>query len=211
MGWTMMCKVGGKSLWRLGMLVDVPIFLPRSSSRGALPLALAAALSIPLPIVLTGCNRAAAGTPIAAPNPREVETARQQMELIPPPSKTRYMAVQSLSTWENPYLTVQENIVTLHVTLADANTSDLGVGGMLRPVGARRQVLNIRISDLPASLNAVPENSWPYGRVVAIEEAHDTPQAQRPAVRRNMESAMKTLSDLGVVVYEWNDTGNGIR
>ncbi len=134
------------------------------------------------------------------------------MELIPPPSKTRYMAVQSLSTWENPYLTVQENIVTLHVTLADANTSDLGVGGMLRPVGARQQVLNIRVSDLPASLNAVPENSWPYGRVVAIEEAHDAPAASaRPAVRRNMESAMKTLTDLGVVVYEWNDGGSGLR
>jgi hypothetical protein len=193
------------------MLVDVSIFLPRSSSRGALSLALAAALSIPLPIVLSGCNRAAAGTPVATANPREVETARQQMELIPPPSKTRYMAVQSLSTWENPYLTVQENIVTLHVTLADANTSQLGVGGMLRPVGARQQVLNIRVSDLPASLNAVPENSWPYGRVVAIEEAHDAPASQRPAVRRNMESAMKTLTDLGVVVYEWNDGGSGLR
>jgi len=157
-------------------------------------------------MLLTGCNRAAAGTAIATASPREMETARQQMELVPPPSKMRYMAVHSLSSWDNPYLTVQENMVTLHVTLADANTSDLGVGGMLRPVGARRQVLNVRVSDLPASLNAVPENSWPYGRVVAIEEAHDTPASDRPAVRRNMEAAIKTLSDLGVVVYEWNES-----
>jgi len=158
-----------------------------------------------------GCNRAAAGTTAPATSPREVETARQQMELIPPPSKTRYMAVHSLSAWENPYLTVQENMVTLHVTLADANTSDLGTGGMLRPVGARRQVLNLRTGDLPASLNAVPENSWPYGRVVAIEEAHDAPASARPAVRRNMEAAIKTLSDLGVVVYEWNEGGGTVR
>ena len=137
-------------------------------------------------MLLTGCNRAAAGTAIATASPREMETARQQMELVPPPSKMRYMAVHSLSSWDNPYLTVQENMVTLHVTLADANTSDLGVGGMLRPVGARRQVLNVRVSDLPASLNAVPETSWPYGRVVAVEEAHDAPASARPAIRRNV-------------------------
>jgi hypothetical protein len=168
---------------------------------------LAAGLSIPM---LSGCNRASARTTIPAPSAQEIETARQQMELIPPPSKTRYMAVHSLSGWENPYLTVQENMATLHVTVADANPSDVGVGGMLRPVGARRQDLMIRINDLPAALNAVPENSWPYGRVVAVEEAHDTPASARPAVRRNMEAAMKTLGDLGVVVYEWNE-GGGLR
>jgi hypothetical protein len=121
------------------------------------------------------------------------------------------MSVHTLDSWENPYLTIQENMATLHVMLADANHSDFGVGGMLRPVGARRQVLNVRVSDLPASLNSIPENSWPYGRVVAVEEAHDTPAAARPAVRRNMEAAMKTLGDLGVVVYEWNEAGAPVR
>jgi hypothetical protein len=161
-------------------------------------------------MLLTGCKRASAGTKIATASPQQVELARQQLDLIPPPSKTRYMAVHSLSGWENPYLTVQENMATLHVTLADANPSELGVGGMLRPVAARRQDLTMRVSDLPAALNAVPENSWPYGRVVAVEEAHDTPASARPAVRRNMEAAMKTLGDLGVVVYEWNE-GGGLR
>jgi hypothetical protein len=133
------------------------------------------------------------------------------MELIPPPSKTRYMAVHSLASWENPYLTVQQNMITLHVTLADANVTDLGVGGMLRPVGARQQVLTIADDRLPDALTAVPENSWPYGRVVAVEEAHDTPASARPAVRRNMESAIKMLNDLGVVVYEWNEGGGILR
>jgi hypothetical protein len=58
---------------------------------------------------------------------------------------------------------------------------------------------------LPAALNAIPENSWPYGRVVAVEEAHDAPASARPAIRRNVEATIKTLSDLGVVVYEWNE------
>jgi hypothetical protein len=177
--------------------------------RGALRLALGAVLSITAAIMLIGCNRASAGTSVTNVNPREVESARQQMELIPPPSKTRFMAVHSLASWQNPYLTVQQNMITLHVTLGDANASDLGVGGMLRPVGARQQVLNIADDRLPDALTAVPENSWPYGRVVAIEEAHDTPASARPAVRRNMEIAIKTLSDLGVVVYEWNE-GSGV-
>lgn len=175
-----------------------------------LAIVVCAALSFGPMLLISGCNRASAGTPTPTASAREIEAARQQMELIPPPSKNRYLSVSSLDSWENPFLTVQENMATLHVTLADANHSELGVGGMLRPVGARRQVLNIRVSDLPASLNSIPENAWPYGRVVAVEEAHDTPPAARPAVRRNMEAAMKTLGDLGVVVYEWNEAG-GVR
>src|SRR5271154_6731098 len=125
-----------------------------------------------LSVVFNGCSRSAAPAvaetkAMAAEERQEINLARQQMELIPPPSKTRYMAVKSLSNWENPYLTVQGGMVTLHVVTADANTSDLGVGGMLRPMGARRQNLNVRVSELTSALNAVPEGSWPYGRVVA--------------------------------------------
>jgi hypothetical protein len=165
-----------------------------------------------LPTALTGCSRTASSSvaetkAITAQEQQEVNLARQQMELIPPPSKTRYMAVKSLNLWENPYLTVQGGMVTLHVVQADANTSDLGVGGMLRPMGARRQELNVRVSDLPTALNAVPQNYWPYGRVVAVEEAHEVPVSARPQVRRNMETVIKTLNDLGVVVYEWSDSG----
>jgi hypothetical protein len=141
----------------------------------------------------------------------ETELIRQQIDLIPPPSKSRYLAVRSLTSWENPYITVQGSMLTLHVTLADANTSDLGVGGILRPVGARRQDLNIRTADLPVALNAVPQTAWPYGRVVALEEAHDVPSKARPQVRRNMETAMQLLNDLGVVVYEWSEPGSPIK
>ncbi|GAC1416297.1 MAG: hypothetical protein NVSMB62_05750 [Acidobacteriaceae bacterium] len=207
------CTEGSR---RLAILVNV--IMRVSSPRTVFPVSLrrvltvaAASVVLASPLLLGGCNRAAAGTTVAAANPREVETARQQMELIPPPSKNRYMAVHSLPNWENPYLTVQENMVTLHVTMADPNHSDLGVGGMLRPTGARRQVLNIRVSDLPASLSAIPEDAWPYGRVVAVEEAHGVPATDRPSVRRNLEAAMKTLGDLGVVVYEWNETAGSVR
>jgi len=141
----------------------------------------------------------------------QVTEIRQQLDLIPPPSKNRYLAIRSLTSWENPYLTVQGNMLTLHVTIADANPSQLGVGGILRPVGARRQDLNIRTSDLAVALNAVPQTAWPYGRVVAVEEAHETPASARPQVRRNMEVAEQMLSDLGIVVYEWSDSGSPLK
>lgn len=158
-------------------------------------------------LALVGCTSAPAPvTPDALLHQRhQLDSVRAQLEQIPLPSKTRYLAVKSLTTWQNPYLTVQGAMVTLHVTVADANPSALGVGGILRPVGARHQDLNVRTSDLPAALNAIPENAWPYGRVVAVEEAHDAPASARPDLRRNMESAIKTLGDLGVVVYEWQD------
>jgi cell division septation protein DedD len=188
-----------------------PLSAPLRAGSLRLSLGLTAAALLALPMLLTGCKRAAAGTTVPVASPQAIESAREQMDLIPPPSKTRYMAVHSLESWQNPYLTVQENMATLHVTMADANPSEVGVGGLLRPVAARRQDLTIRISDLPAALNAVPENSWPYGRVVAIEEAHDAPATARPVIRRNVEATIKTLSDLGVVVYEWNDNGGGLR
>jgi hypothetical protein len=172
-------------------------------------LALAVLPAMLASFLLSGCTRTPAQSTsehqsLASAQRAALDSARQQMELIPPPSKARYMAIHSLDSWENPYLTVQGDMVTLHVLLADANTSDLGVGGMLRPVGARRRDLNVRISDLPTALNAIPENSWPYGRVIAVEEAHNTPANARPAIRRNVETVVKTLSDLGVVIYDWN-------
>ena len=173
-------------------------------SRPSTPLlALAACVALALPAALTGCSRANA---TALPSPQDVATARQQIDLIPPPSKSRYLAVHSISEWDNPYLTIQANMATLHITLADANPSQIGVGGMLRPVSARQQNVTIRLSDLPDALDAVPQNAWPYGRVVAIEEAHGTPSSDEPAVRRNVENTVKTLNDLGVVVYDWTES-----
>jgi hypothetical protein len=182
-----------------------------TTGRSLLAIALSSTLSLPLG--LTGCTRAHSAPPsatLAEQQRQAVDAARQQLEQIPPPSKTRYMAVRSLTSWENPYVTVQGSMVTLHVLLADANPSTLGQGGLLRPIGARRQNLDVRVSDLPTALNAIPGSAWPYGRVVAVEEAHEVPVRARAEVRRNVESVFKTLSDLGVVVYEWNEPSRGL-
>lgn len=182
------------------------------------PRPLASALLIAALAPVIGCTPSAPATPaqtdtraIVAQQQQLNNQVRQELEAIPPPSKTRYLAVRTLTSWENPYITVQGAMLTLHVTLADANTSALGQGGMLRPTGARRQNLDISVGALPAALNAVPQSAWPYGRVIAVEEAHEAPAGARPEIRRNMESVMRSLGDLGVVVYEWSEGGPGLR
>ena len=138
----------------------------------------------------------------AAEHRAEVATQREQIAMIPPPTKARYMAVHSFDTWENPYLTVQPNMVTIHVLLADANTTPYGVGGMLRPVGARREEISVTPEKLDEAMSAIPQTAWPYGRVVAVEEAHNTPAKQEPVVRRNMERTVGLLNDLGIMAYD---------
>ena len=76
---------------------------------------------------------------------------------------------------------------------------------MLRPIGARRQVLTVGMDKLSEAMTAIPPGSWPYGRVVAIEEAHNTPRSAEPAVRRNLEVAVRSLNDLGIEVYDLSE------
>jgi hypothetical protein len=164
---------------------------------------------VPLLLIpVTGCRShtpAQATTETRAEQQAELETQREQMEMIAPPSKSTYMAVHSFDSWMNPILTVQPGMLELHITLEDGNTTNLGVGGMLRPIGARRQELNISTAQLGDAITAVPQTAWPYGRVVAIEEAGKLPASAEPAVRRNMEATISKLTDLGVVVYDLND------
>ena len=152
---------------------------------------------------LTGCRgRGVVASQNKAEQRAEREDQREQMLQIPVPSKDRYMAIHSMESWENPYLTVQAGMVELHVTRADENPSTLGVGGMFRPEAARRVELNVGNDQLGEAVAAVPADAWPYGRVVAIEEAHHVPPSAEPMVRRNLEKTIAVLNDLGVLVYD---------
>jgi hypothetical protein len=128
---------------------------------------------------------------------------RAQLERIALPTKSRYVDVHEPGAWANPFLSFDAQWVNLRVTLADANTSSIGQGGLLRPAAARRRELQIRQQDLVEALIALPEGAWPYGRVVAIEESPLADKKMRPAIRRQIEAAIQQLNDLGVVVDEW--------
>jgi hypothetical protein len=131
------------------------------------------------------------------------DKARQELDQIPPPSKSRYLAVHTQENWQNPFLIVGRDSVNLRVIYPDTNPSGMGPGGMLRPSSARQQDLNVRLTDLPKALAAIPEDAWPYGRVIAVEEGTGLAKKDKTQVRRNVEATIQVLNDLGVVVDEW--------
>jgi hypothetical protein len=138
---------------------------------------------------------------------QERDTDRQQLEQIPPPAKSRYMAIHTRESWGNPFLIVGKKTVTLRIMKPEPPHSDLAPGTLMQPAGARRQELTLRLSDLPEALAALPQEAWPYGRVIAVEEGPVTVRADRIPVRRNVETTIQLLNDLGVVVYEWPGAG----
>ena len=128
---------------------------------------------------------------------------RAALSQIPLPTKSLYVDVHDPSAWANPFLAVGPDAITLRVVQADANTSDVGKGTMLRPDAARRQEIEIRAKDLSDAMVALPRGAWQYGRVVAVAELPGASAKDRPKIRRNVETAIQQLNDLGIVVEEW--------
>ena len=168
-------------------------------------------LSCLLVSALAGCSKISQPPSDAAVEARKAaqaaqqakDAARQEIDEIPPPAKSRYLAVHTENNWANPFLTVGRETIHMRVILPDATPNAYGTGTMLRPADARKQELDIRLADLPTALAAVPQGSWPYGRVIAVEETPIETKADRPAVRRNVEATIQVLNDLGIVVDEW--------
>lgn len=135
---------------------------------------------------------------------QEQASDRLLLEQIPPPSKTRYMAIQSKASWDNPFLVVSSNTVSLRVmNPAPPRSSLLPAGSMMQPASARKNLLELRLSNLAEALASVPQEDWPYGRVVAVQEDPAEVKSDRVQVRRNIEATMQLLNNLGVVAYEW--------
>lgn len=138
-------------------------------------------------------------------------TARESLQDIGPPAKHRYINVHSTDAWGNPFLTVHRDTLTLRIIFPQQTSSPIDAGTLLHPAAARRQEVEIRMEDLPKALAAVPDFSWPYGRVVAIEESPTASRQDRAQIRRNVEQAIRIVNDLDVVVDEWNaPTGGGL-
>ena len=128
---------------------------------------------------------------------------RAALSAIPLPTKSLYVDIHEPGAWANPFLSVEARSFDLRITLADANTSTIGEGTMLRPEAARRQELQISPADLAEAVAALPPAAWRYGRVIAVAEAPGASPKDRPQIRRNVEAAIQQLNDLGVVVEEW--------
>jgi hypothetical protein len=195
-------------------LAPFPIGRQRRLTVPAIQLALLCAL---LPGFI-GCRNAAqtsAPTRAEVRQERRVEqskmdTARQELEQIPPPSKNRYLSVRTKDAYGNPFLVVHPQTVTLNVLYRDQDPNGFNGGGLLRPVKARKQEVDVRIADLPQALASLSPDVWPYGRVVAIEESPTAPRTERVAIRRNVEATIQILNDLGIVVDEWTGSNGAL-
>jgi hypothetical protein len=133
----------------------------------------------------------------------ERDLERAELEQIQLPTKSLYIDIHDPSQWTNPFLSVGGGMLTLRVLLPDENPSPVGPGTLLRPEAARRQELQLRLSDLDTAVAAIPAGAWPYGRVIAVAESPSAASADRPKVRRNVEAVIRQLNDLGIVVEEW--------
>ena len=133
----------------------------------------------------------------------ERDQERAQLDQIPLPTKSLYIDIHDPAQWANPFLAVGADTISLRIILADANPSPVGQGTLLRPAAARRQQLELRLSDLETAVAAIPAGAWSYGRVIAVAESSSAAPKDRPKVRRNLEAVIRQLNDLGVVVEEW--------
>ena len=128
---------------------------------------------------------------------------RAELARVPLPTKSLYVDVHEPGAWINPFLSVDAATLSLRVTLADANPSNVGQGTLLRPEAARRQEMQLRPGDLAEAIAALPPGAWRYGRVIAVAESPLASRKDRPKVRQNVEAAIQLLNDLGIVVEEW--------
>jgi hypothetical protein len=133
----------------------------------------------------------------------ERDQERAELDQIPVPTKSLYVDVHDPSQWQNPFLTVGPKMLDLRIILPDEPLGTFAEGSMLRPPGARRQEMQIRMADLGKAVSAIPAGAWHYGRVAAVAESPEATRKDRPQIRRNLETVINELNDLGVVVEEW--------
>jgi hypothetical protein len=135
----------------------------------------------------------------------ERDQQRAELDQIALPTKSLYIDIHDPAQWANPFLSVGADTIGLRIIMSDANPSPVGEGTMLRPVAARRQELDLRLSDLDARRCGRHSRRrvalWPRdcSRRISLCRAQRSPQS----VRRNVEAVIRQLNDLGVVVEEW--------
>jgi hypothetical protein len=131
------------------------------------------------------------------------DAQRAQLEQIPLPTKSLYVNIHEPGAWENPFLSVGADTLTLRIAPAAAAPSPTGKGATPHADAARRQEIQLHPGDLAKAIVAIPPAAWCYGRVIAVVESPQTNPKDRTMVRRNVETAIQQLNDMGIVVQEW--------
>jgi hypothetical protein len=109
------------------------------------------------------------------------QSLRQRIRKADP---NEYRSIKDGQDWKNPYLIVHPD------------------GIEIIELGARRPVIDVRA--IPGVLQGLPDSAWPYGLVVAVQDAGlVSSAADTPRVASNRTALLEVLKKLGVVVELW--------
>jgi hypothetical protein len=110
--------------------------------------------------------------------------AMSRIESIPATDQAKYADAGKIKNWQNPYLVIRADSIGL---------MDL----------ANNEEHHIKPAEIVQALAKLPSSSWPYGRVVAVEEpTHPASQAEVDAMRKNRAILAGTLESMHVQI-DW--------
>jgi hypothetical protein len=104
---------------------------------------------------------------------------------IPPADPEKYQSVRDAKDWQNPYLIIgADGIVVISKAV----------------LGGRKTV---PLGNLRQTLLSLPVDAWPYGRVIAIQEAGIRSRDDDKVIEQNKEKAEQVVKGLGVKLEWW--------
>jgi len=130
--------------------------------------------------LLVGCSL----PPKTAAPSAAATTPEARIQQIPLADPQKYAAMRDMKGWRNPYLIVRVD----GVGLLDASNNE-------------QQIVDP--DKLLEVLGKLPSSAWPYGRVVAIQEAAGaSADADKAQLRKNRALVAGTLESVQVVI-QW--------
>ena len=122
---------------------------------------------------LVGCSQEHA---VQAPDPQTI------LQAIPAADSAKYEKIRDMKKWQNPYLIVRADGVTLYDSADSAE-------------------ILLKTEELLPALAKLPASNWPYGRVVAAAESGSgNSDTDRIALRRNKGIVGGMLAGAHIVV-----------
>jgi hypothetical protein len=107
-----------------------------------------------------------------------------QIQSIPPANQAKYGDARKIKNWQNPYLVIR--------------TDSIGLMDL-----ANNEEHHIKPDEIAQALAKLPSSSWPYGRVIAVEEPKRPASAvDVDAMRKNRAILAGTLESMHVLI-DW--------
>jgi hypothetical protein len=130
-----------------------------------------------LAIVLwIGCQRPPNNPSSSGPS------AEVRLQAIPDPDSSKYERGQYSRIWENPFLIIRKD----GIALVDLRNNEERI---LKP----EEVLD--------ALAKLPASTWPYGRVLAVQETMKGTEQERVDIRRNRAIVAGSLESAHVLIH----------